>query len=533
MSQWKGFTMGIRKNRDWRVAGGLLLICLVQLFFLAYFGKQKSFLMCDELFTYTSSNNAEIQAFDMPLNEWLDGDWYLSQGAAMEGHTFEYSIPYRNQAADVHPPVYYFLMHTLSSMVPGRIVFGFGVGLNIFFMLGCTILLYLVTKEIFQSKGIGILTAGLFGFTYGACNMILFIRMYTVVAFLILAHVYVYLWLLEERKLTWKTWIVFGMTLILGVLTHYYFILLAFFLAVWYFVKFWLEKRFREECYFHVTIEVCALICLAVFPAMWNHIFLDYRGEEARESLTSMSGFGGRLKAMLRYLDEQLFGSCLLLLLVAAVILLVIYLLKEKKLPLKELKKLFPIVFMTGGYFVLVTKIAPYATDRYLMPIYALVYLTAVGCVCWLLKKLLLDRLAIAICAIVFMGLSVVSFREGAPAYAFTGFQEHLSQAQEYSNRYCVYIDREYDWWEYYIVIQLLKEYKGFYCISYAAITDDIKTGMEALEEEDSVIVYVGDSELNEEITAYIQETVGAEEMTLLDEYERWKIYLAERKEGA
>ena len=64
--------------------------------------------MCDELFTYTSSNNAEIQAFDMPLNEWLDGDWYLSQGAAMEGHTFEYSIPYRNQAADVHPPVYYF-----------------------------------------------------------------------------------------------------------------------------------------------------------------------------------------------------------------------------------------------------------------------------------------------------------------------------------------------------------------------------------------------------------------------------------------
>ena len=82
--------------------------------------------MCDELFTYTSSNNAEIQAFDMPLNEWLDGDWYLSQGAAMEGHTFEYSIPYRNQAADVHPPVYYFLMHTLSSMVPGRIVLVLG-----------------------------------------------------------------------------------------------------------------------------------------------------------------------------------------------------------------------------------------------------------------------------------------------------------------------------------------------------------------------------------------------------------------------
>ena len=47
----------------------LTLICLVQLCVFGYFGGQKSFLMCDELFTYTSSNNAEIQAFDMPLNE--------------------------------------------------------------------------------------------------------------------------------------------------------------------------------------------------------------------------------------------------------------------------------------------------------------------------------------------------------------------------------------------------------------------------------------------------------------------------------
>lgn len=80
-------------------------------------------------------------------------------------------------------------------------------------------------------------------------------------------------------------------------------------------------------------------------------------------------------------------------------------------------------------------------------------------------------------------------------------------------------------------MIQLLKEYKGFYCISYAAITDDIKAGMEALEGQQDVIVYVGNSELDEEITAYIQVTVGAEEMTLLDEYGRWKIYLAERKQ--
>lgn len=532
MNSQKKFAAKGQGSKSWQIAISLFVICFVQLCALEYFGKQKSFLMCDELFTYTSSNNAEIQAFDMPLNEWLDRDWYLSQGAAMEGHTFEYAIPYRNQAADVHPPLYYILMHTLCSFVPGQIVFALGTRLNIFFMLGCTLLLYLLATEVFGRREIGLVTAALFGITYGACNMVLFVRMYTMMTFIALAHVYVYLRFLEEKRLTWKHWLLFGSTLILGVLTHYYFILLAFFLAAWYFVKFWMQKRFKEECFFHVSIEVCALISLVIFPPMWNHIFNDYRGEEAREALVGMGGFGGRLKAMLRFLDAQLFGGWLWLLLMAGVILLVIYGIKYKNFPLRELKKLFPILFMTGGYFVLVTKIAPYATDRYLMPIYPFVYLIAVGGLCWLLGKLIPQKPAVAVCAIAFLGLSVGSLSKGAPGYAFTDFKQHLEQAREYSDRYCVYIDREYNWWEYYGVIQLLKEYKGFYCISYAAITDDIQTGMEALEDENDVIVFVGDSELNEEITAYIQDTVGAQRMTLLDEYNRWKIYLAERDGG-
>ena len=512
-------------KKKWLTVGLLALICVLQLGIQGYWGKQKDFLMCDELFTYTSSNNAVIQAFDMPLNEWLDKEWYLSQATAMEGYTFDYTIPYRNQEADVHPPLYYFLIHTLSSCVPGQISILAGVGLNMLFMLGCTILVYLLTREVFGRKDIAILTAALFGLTYGACNMVLFIRMYTMFTFLILLHTYVYLHVMEENVLTWKSYCLLGLTLVLGVLTHYYFILLAFFLTVWYFGKFWIQKRFREACCFHVSIEVCALICLAIFPAMWNHIFNDYRGEGARKSLMKISGFGGRLKSMVSILNEQLFGGALWILLALAVILLMVYIWKQRALPWEILQKLFPLLFMICGYFVLVTKIAPYMTDRYLMPIYPFIYLTAVGSICWLLGKCIRPQTAFALCAVVFLGLSVSKWSKGAPEYAYTDFTPHLELAKEYSDTYCVYIDREYDWWEYYHVIQLLKEYKGFYCISYAAITDDIQAGMEALDGEKEVLVYVGDSELNEEITAYIKETVGAERLELIDEYSRWKIY--------
>lgn len=513
------------QKKKWFMAVSLVLVCALQIGVQWYFGKQKTFLMCDELFTYTSSNNAEIQAFDMPLNEWLDKEWYLSQGAAMEGHTFDYSIPYGNQEADVHPPFYYFLIHTLSSLIPGEISFGVGIGLNILFMLGCTVLLYFLTKEIFKSRIIGFVVAALFGLTYGACNMVLFIRMYTMFTFILLAHVYVYLHVLDREYLTWKSYLLLGVTLVSGVLTHYYFILCAFFLAAWYFVKFWMQKRFHEECCFHVSIEICALVCLAVFPAMWKHIFNDYRGEGARENLMVLSGFGGKLKAMLGYLNEQLFGGFLPLLLVAAIILFAIYLLEKRTIPWEEMGKLFPVIFLAGGYFFLVTKIAPYTTDRYLMPIFPLVYLIVLGGIMWLLGKLIKPELAAVGCAVVFLILSIWTLGKRTPEYAYVDFEPHLEKAEEYADTYCVYIDREYNWWEYYHVIQLLKEYKRFFCISYAAITDDIQTGLEALEGEKEVIVYVGDSELDEEITAYIREAVGAERLELIDEYSRWKIY--------
>lgn len=520
---------GYRKICLGKTAGILFFICLVQLFLQGYYGKQKTFLMCDELFTYTSSNNAQIQAFDMPLNEWLDREWYLSQGAAMEGHTFDYGIPYRNQEADVHPPFYYMLMHTLCSFVPGKISIAVGVGLNMALMVGCTILLYLISREIFKNRVIGLVVAGLFGVTYGACNTVLFVRMYTLFTLLILVHTYIYLKFLEEERISLRVYVLLGATLVLGVLTHYYFILLASFLAVWYFVKFWLQRCFREQSYLHVTAELSALICLAVFPAMWNHIFNDYRGKGARQSLLELSGFRGNLKAMFQILNEQLFGGFFWLVFGAAILLLVIYLMKNRSFPWKDLGKLYPIFFMTAAYFILVTKIAPYMTDRYLMPLYPFIYIIVVGGFCWFLGKLILPQRAMALCAVAFLGMSGAKLIRDTPGYVYPEFPKHLQLASEYSDTYCVYIDREYNWWEYYDVIQLLKEYKGFYCISYGNITADIEVAMQALEEEEKVVVYVGDSELNEEITAYIQDTVGANEMELLDEYDRWKIYLGIR----
>lgn len=518
------------KNKKWLMVGVLAVICLIQVCVWWHFGKQKQFLMCDELFSYTSSNNAEIQAFDMPLNEWLDQDWYLSQAAVTEGHAFDYTIPYRNQEADVHPPFYYVLLHTLCSFVPGKVVIGLGVALNIFFLVGCTLLLYRNAYEIFGSRSIALAVAAVYGLTYGACNTALFVRMYAMFAFLLQVHVYVYLHRVERGVLNWKTWLFLGLSLVAGALTHYYFVLAAALLAAWYFIKLWVKKRWQAVSCYHVTLEISAVVALIIFPAMWKHVFSDYRGEQTRENLVTLGGFGGKLKAMYGVVNQEIFSGFLPVFLAAGVVLLALYLWKKKSAPKKELEKLLPVLLMTAGYFMLVTKVAPYTADRYLMPIFPFIVLLAVGSLGWLLGELVKPELAAGLCAAAFLIPSVWNLVGNPLTYQYTKFPEHRELAEEYQDKYCVYIDRQYDWWNYYDAVQLLKEYKGFYCISYAAITDDIAAGMEALAGEDEIVVWVGDSELNEEITAYIQETVGATELTPLDEWSRYHMYLAKRR---
>lgn len=520
------------KKKKLITAGVLCVICLVQLCLWWHYGKQKEYLMCDELFSYTSSNNAEIQAFDMPLNQWLDKDWYLSQAAVTEGHAFDYAIPYRNQEADVHPPFYYVLLHTLSSFVPGQVSVALGVALNCFFLLGCTIFLYLNAYEIFRSRGIALAVAALYGLTYGACNTAAFIRMYAMFSFWLLVHVYVYLHFVEQERMNPKTYVLLGLSLTAGALTHYYFVLAATLLAAWYFVKLWVKKHWKEVSCYHVTLELSAVAALAIFPAMWKHVFNDYRGEETRENLVNLAGFKGNLKIMYGIINDELFGGFLPLFLAAAAVLLMVYVWKKKQFPRKEVEKLFPVLFMTCGYFLLVTKVAPYMTDRYLMPVFSFTVLIAAGSLCWLLGRLIRPEAAVGICAAAFLLPSLWNLSRNIPSYVYPDFREHRELAETYADKYCVYIDRQYDWWEYYGAVQLLKEYKSFYCISYAAITDDIQAGMEAFADEDEILVWVGDSQLNEEITEYIRETVGASELEPVDDWGKYHIYLAKRTEN-
>lgn len=510
----------------WKTAGVLAVICVIQLFIFLYFGAQKSYLMNDELFTYGTSNHREGITMEFPLNEWQNQDLFMEYATPGED-AFCYSIPYYNQTLDVHPPLYYYLIHTISSFRPHEFSYWTGVGLNLVLLLGCTIVLYFLTMELFGKRGCAFLVSALFGLTYGALNTMLFVRMYMQFALFLLLHLLVYAKYWEKERIEKKGCIFLGLTLIGGALTQYYFLIAAFFLGIWYTLKLLVQKRFRETAAYLMTILISAGISLSLFPSMWDHIFHGTRGTQAQKAFLSLEGYPRSLLNMFNIISRQMFGGRLWLVLAVIVLLLFADSVVRRKIPFQPFLKAMPVIFMCAWYFLIVTKIAPYIIDRYMMPIYPVIFVLAAGFVYWLAADLLKrEGFAVTACtALLILGILPVLQGE-IPSYAFCNEQMHKERIQQYSDKKAVYIDREFYWWEYYNIVQMLKEHEEFYVISYARIVQwEIDAALEELAEDEEVIVYVGNSELDEEITEYIRNTVRAEELVLLDEYSRWKIY--------
>ena len=82
-----------------------------------YYGVQKAGFHEDEYYTYYSTNRS-IGLFQ-PDREWQERQAVLDEFAVKKGEGFNYGLVKLVQSWDVHPPFYYFIFHTICSLVPG------------------------------------------------------------------------------------------------------------------------------------------------------------------------------------------------------------------------------------------------------------------------------------------------------------------------------------------------------------------------------------------------------------------------------
>lgn len=381
----------------------------------------------------------EIHSGDKPV--WKtseDAREYLTIG---EGDVLNYFSVYYNQSRDVHPPLFYILVHLASSIAYGvfskYIIFSINL---IFFILS----FYIIRKIfiLFDKKWLGLIALVLYGLSMGAASTVIFQRMYMMITFFGLAYLYVNLKILKNNlEITKKEkWQLFW-TVLLGFLTQYYFCILVFIIFILMLIRFIQKKEYKMLKKYVVIHVVTAIVGIILFPAAIYHIFFSYRGVNLIENGRS---FGQTILFYIQRIAEAYSVNNILIFALLALVIIGIFIkfiiFKKDKKKIRNLYSYLLIIIPTVLYILIVSKMAPdieakYAM-RYIMPILpelAIIFVLGIS------KIFENKKVVYGLTTALVLVITVNGIITNEPKYLYRGYNNYLEIADEYKGLKSVY----------------------------------------------------------------------------------------------
>lgn len=384
----------------------------------------------------------DIQKNDKPV--WKTSEDAKEYATIGEGDVLNYFSVYYNQSRDVHPPLFYILVHLFSSIAYGMfskyIIFAINL---IFFILTC----YVIRKifEVFNKKWLGILTIIFYGLSMGAASTVVFLRMYMMLTFFSLAYLYINLSILNNKlQITKKDkWKLFAIVL-LGFLTQYYFCIFALLVFLFMFVRFIQKKQYKMLRKYIAIHIVTAIVGIILFPASIYHIFISYRGAGGE-------GNGRTIIESLEFYLKQLgdafsINNVFMYVLIAIAVLGIILrlVIKAKNIKINKIERLSQfllLVIPTVIYFVIVSYISPNVEAKYaigyIMPILPEISIIFILGVYRIFKN---KKIAMGFTTIVVLVITINGLITNEPKYLYRGYNNYLEIAEKYKDLDFVYV---------------------------------------------------------------------------------------------
>lgn len=303
-----------------------VIIWVVQMAVAFYFCTLKQGFHEDEYYTYYST--ARTNGFYVEDGQWMDRETYRNEFVVLAGQQFQYGLVKQVQSWDVHPPVYYWVFHTVASMVPGVFSKWIGLSVNLFFhginLILLTYLSYLVSR---RNQMIALLVTMFYGLTPAAISGVVFIRMYEMLTMWVLLCALLHVRAVKKREetLTWSGFL-FPIAVItyFGFLTQYYYFIFLFFIGAAFCVYLLWHDRSIRNCLRYGTSQITAFVlAYLTYPSCLGQMFRGQRGAQATENFMDLSNTAERLRFFYDLLDEYVFGKMLTWILLLAVILVV------------------------------------------------------------------------------------------------------------------------------------------------------------------------------------------------------------------
>lgn len=377
------------------VAAVILLQCLFAIY---QFHLRQGFFL-DEIYTYGLSNSnclPFLTGYDPTVwQHWTSGADLLQYVTVQPGQAFQYGSVWYNQAQDVHPPLYYALVHTVSSFFPGQFSFWYAEVVNLAAYAVTLVALFLLARRFLQDRWSALAVLVLYGFGLAGIENAVYLRMYMVMAMWSVLSLYLHHRLLTAPRTRPGLLAALFCVTCLGALTQYYFILLSFFLAALTCLVLWRRRGLRAALPYALCMLLAIGAMLAIFPAVFTQLF---GGGHMGSSTLENAGHLPDLKrpVLFVYYALKLYfgnhalltiaGAGLLVLLTAAALVFRFRAGRHPRLPATDTGRANLVLgIATGLAFLAVSMLAVYVTTRYIYFLEPMLALLLVALLRWIL----------------------------------------------------------------------------------------------------------------------------------------------------
>lgn len=342
---------------------------------------------------------------------------------------------YWNTSRDVHPPLFYFVVHIVSILFFNSFSKYIIFYINLLFFLATCVMIIKIVKRL-NKEHVAVPVLILYGLSSGAISTVMFQRMYMMLTFFTVCFLYTNLKIYyNDFKLDKKLKIELCTITILGFLTQYYFCIYAAFVAIVMIILMIIDKKKAEIKSYIWQFIKSAIIGVLLFVYSISHIFFSYRG---------IGGDGSQftfLNKLLFFIKDsfEAFGLQNVIGIVLGLILVIAIVLefrnKEKRNILSII--IVPLIF----YIIVVSKLSPYKSIRYIMNILPIIALLVIYILDDIFKN---KKISIFILTIFTVLISIYGLKQNNIEFLFAGYNEYLQIAEEYKNDRFVMITTSY-----------------------------------------------------------------------------------------
>lgn len=375
----------------------VIMIWAVQMAAAFYFCTQKQGFHEDEYYTYYST--ARTNGFYIEDGQWMDREVYRNEFVVLPGQRFQYGLVKLVQSWDVHPPMYYWVFHTVASFMPNVFSKWIGLSVNLFFhCMNIILLTYMSYLVAGRDSKLPLLVTLFWGLSPAVMSGVVFIRMYEMLTtFVLLCGI---LHVLAVRKNEKKLPVIrclvpMAAVTYLGFLTQYYYFIFLFFLAIAFCIwLLWRDRNIWNCLRYGVGQGIAFFLAYLTYPSFPGQMFRGQRGAQATKSFFDWSNTFERIRFFYDLMNRYVFGHLLSLFLLLIFILAAVYQWNRHKGKVIMSKRsdgaalaehtegfcigYWMLIFASVGYFLTVSKTALLLGDtsnRYQLPVYGVVVL--------------------------------------------------------------------------------------------------------------------------------------------------------------